>query len=166
MRRSTDLILATASTAVIVLALGACNKGKSNATTGSTTSSGGAVATTAESEPMHQFTGDKNAAIAGRKIFLSENCYGCHGGLAGGAMGPSLRDTVWKYGGTDSTIYASIHDGRPLGMPAWGKMLSDQQIKELIAYIHSLRTPAEPKNFWFTPADSAITRNVEKTTAD
>ncbi len=166
MRRSSDLILAAASAVAITLALGACKKGENAANAGGTASSGGTVAQASESEPMHEFTGDKNVAIAGRKLFLEYNCYGCHGGLAGGAMGPSLRDTVWKYGGTDTTIYATIHDGRPLGMPAWGKTLSDQQIKELIVYIHSLRTPAEPKNFWFSPADSAITREVKAMTAD
>jgi cbb3-type cytochrome c oxidase subunit III len=76
------------------------------------------------------------------------NCYGCHGGLAGGAMGPSLRDTVWKFGGTDAQIQATINEGRPYGMPAWGKTLSDAQVKDIIAYIRSMRTTAEPKFFF------------------
>lgn len=94
------------------------------------------------------FGGDPQQARRGRLVFLQYNCYSCHGGLAGGAMGPSLRDTVWKYGGSDQQIYASIHDGRPLGMPTWGGTLSDAQIHDVIAYIHSLRTDAEPTYFW------------------
>ena len=69
-------------------------------------------------------------------------------GLAGGAMGPSLRDTVWKYGGTDEQIHASIADGRPMGMPTRKGMLSDAQIKDIITYIRSMRTTAEPKFFF------------------
>ncbi|HWG51880.1 MAG TPA: c-type cytochrome, partial [Gemmatimonadaceae bacterium] len=104
---------------------------------------------------MRRFTGDTAQASAGRLLFLQENCYGCHGGLAGGAMGPSLRDTVWKYGGGEAEIYNSIHDGRPLGMPAWGKMLSQKQIDELVTYIHSMRTPQEPTFFfWATTGKS------------
>ena len=68
---------------------------------------------------MRTFSGDAQAASAGRAAFIKYNCYGCHGGLAGGAMGPSLRDDEWKYGGTDEQIIATLHQGRPAGMPAW-----------------------------------------------
>ena len=98
--------------------------------------------------------GDEKLALEGRQLFLSHNCYGCHGGLAGGAMGPSLRDTTWKYGGSDSLIYRTIHDGRPMGMPAWGGAFSDAQIKALVSYIHSLRTKAEPQFFFAAAGDS------------
>jgi cytochrome c551/c552 len=107
----------------------------------------------------HKFTGNIADANAGRVLFMTHNCVGCHGGLAGGAMGPSLRDTVWKYGGTDQALYASIHDGRPQGMPAWGQTssvvgqqgdtLSDQQIKQIVTYIRSLRTSDEPTFFFW-----------------
>jgi mono/diheme cytochrome c family protein len=104
---------------------------------------------------LHPFNGDPKVASEGRALFLRYNCYSCHGGLAGGAMGPSLRDTVWKYGGTDSAIYNSIHDGRPLGMPTWSGLLSPQQIKTLVVYITSLRTAAEPKFFWASETTAA-----------
>jgi len=87
-------------------------------------------------------------AEQGRVLFMENNCVSCHGGLAGGGMGPSLRDTVWKYGSSDSSIYNSIHDGRPMGMPVWGGTLSPTQIKTIIAYVRTIRTPSEPKFFW------------------
>jgi cbb3-type cytochrome c oxidase subunit III len=99
---------------------------------------------------LRPFTGDTAKATAGRLIFLQKNCYSCHGGLAGGAMGPSLRDTTWKYGGADSLIFRTIHDGRPMGMPAWGNQLTTEQIDDLIVYIRSLRTSAEPEFFFWT----------------
>lgn len=100
------------------------------------------------------FGGDQKLALQGRALFIEYNCYGCHGGLAGGAMGPSLRDTTWKYGGSDSMIYHSIHDGRPMGMPPWAGRLSDRQIGALIEYIHSLRTKAEPQFFFAQGGDT------------
>jgi cytochrome c oxidase cbb3-type subunit 3 len=103
---------------------------------------------------QRNFGGDKKLAVQGRQIFLSYNCYGCHGGLAGGAMGPSLRDTTWKYGGTDSAIYHSIHDGRPMGMPPWAGRLDDRQIGAVIQYIRSIRTSDEPQFFFAQGGDT------------
>ena len=84
------------------------------------------------------------AAVEGRRLFLWYNCYGCHGGRAGGGMGPSLRDAVWLYGSTDQDIFNSIADGRPHGMPAWGLMLPEEQIWQLTAYIRLLGSQNEP----------------------
>jgi cytochrome c oxidase cbb3-type subunit 3 len=80
----------------------------------------------------------------GRTLFVHFNCVGCHGGRAGGGMGPSLRDVDWLYGDTDAQIFNSIAEGRDQGMPAWGTKLNDDQIWKLVAYIKSLRTPDEP----------------------
>lgn len=146
MRLAKRMILGVGSAAVVALALGACKAKENQATAGA--NGGGGSAAGVENVAFHPFTGDPMQAKRGRYLFIEYNCYGCHGGLAGGAMGPSLRDTVWKYGGTDEQIHASIADGRPLGMPTWKGMLSDAQIKDIIAYIRSLRTTAEPKFFF------------------
>jgi cytochrome c oxidase cbb3-type subunit 3 len=84
------------------------------------------------------------AIAEGRKLFLWYNCAGCHGGHAGGGMGPSLRDPVWLYGSSDAQIFDSIAQGRAHGMPAWGTKVPEQQIWKLVVYIKSLRTPQEP----------------------
>lgn len=114
----------------------------------------GAKPGSSEDVGQHTFSGDAKLAVQGRELFIANNCYGCHGGLAGGAMGPSLRDTTWKYGGSDSLIYHSIHDGRPMGMPPWAGRLNDRQIGALIEYIHSLRTKAEPQFFFAQGGDT------------
>jgi len=80
----------------------------------------------------------------GRQLFNRMNCSGCHGGHAGGGMGPSLRDVDWMYGSTDAQIFSSIAEGRAYGMPAWGTKLQDDQLWKLVAYIKSMRTPDEP----------------------
>ena len=113
--------------------------------------------TTAEPVAQRAFNGDVAIADKGRILFLKNNCYGCHGGLAGGGMGPSLRDTIWKYGGTESAIYSSIHDGRPMGMPTWGNTLTPDQIKTLVVYIQSLRSTSEPKVFFWAVATDTVT---------
>lgn len=87
---------------------------------------------------------EPSAIQQGRRLFVQFNCSGCHGGRAGGGMGPSLRDQVWLYGHDADHIFGSIADGRAHGMPAWGVRLSDQQIWQLTAYIQSLRTDGEP----------------------
>ena len=88
---------------------------------------------------------DRTVLEEGRKLFVQFNCSGCHGGRAGGGMGPSLRDAIWRYGSTPDRIFNSIAQGRGQGMPAWGARLPEQQVWLLTAYVSSLRTPAEPE---------------------
>jgi cytochrome c oxidase cbb3-type subunit III len=85
-----------------------------------------------------------DALADGRELFVRFNCSGCHGGRAGGGMGPSLRDVDWIYGSMDGQIFSSIAEGRAHGMPAWGTKLTEDQVWKLVAYIKSLRTSAEP----------------------
>jgi cytochrome c oxidase cbb3-type subunit 3 len=88
---------------------------------------------------------DRQAIVEGRRLFVQYNCSGCHGGRAGGGMGPSLRDQYWLYGKTPGKIFNSIAEGRAHGMPAWGTRLPEKQIWQLVAYIQSLRTKDEPE---------------------
>jgi cytochrome c oxidase cbb3-type subunit 3 len=92
---------------------------------------------------------DAKAADAGAALFTSMNCDGCHGGGAVGAVGPSLTDGRWRYGGTDADIYRSIAEGRPKGMPAFGGVLQPAMIWRLVAYIKSLAPPKDvPTEAW------------------
>lgn len=90
------------------------------------------------------YAGDPVALQDGRRLFNWYNCSGCHGGHAGGGMGPSLRDNVWLYGDRDDQIFDTIAEGRSNGMPAWGSKIPEDQIWQLVAYIKSMRTPQEP----------------------
>jgi cytochrome c oxidase cbb3-type subunit 3 len=155
-----------AAAVILALALGACRarERQEGAASGGDTSSSGSNAVGVESVALRPFHGDPRQAQAGRTTFIEYNCYGCHGGLAGGAMGPSLRDTVWKYGGTDSAISMSIRDGRPMGMPTWKPMLADSQIQNLVTYIRSLRTSAEPKFFFIGQAGAEGTDTARPAT--
>jgi cytochrome c oxidase cbb3-type subunit 3 len=83
------------------------------------------------------------AADEGAVLFTSMNCDGCHGGGAVGAVGPSLTDGRWRYGGADADIYRSIAEGRPKGMPSFGGAMQPAMIWRLVAYIKSLPPPKD-----------------------
>ena len=83
------------------------------------------------------YAGDRAAIDAGQQIFVQMNCVGCHGYDLHGAMGPNLTDTYWRYGGAPAQIYSSIYEGRPQGMPAWGKALPRDAIWKIVAYIQA-----------------------------
>ena len=73
----------------------------------------------------------------GKRLFRWYNCNGCHA-QGGGNMGPPLMDDKWLYGHQPTDIYASIVEGRPKGMPAFGGRIPEDQLWQLVAYVRSL----------------------------
>jgi cytochrome c oxidase cbb3-type subunit 3 len=47
-------------------------------------------------------------------------------------------DAKWRYGSEPEQIFASIAQGRPNGMPAFGEHVPEDQIWQLVAYVRSL----------------------------
>jgi len=84
------------------------------------------------------FGADRQVVAVGSQLYLSYNCVDCHGMDGSGAMGPSLADGRWRYGGMPAEVFESIYQGRPEGMPAWGGRISDADIWRLVAYVRSL----------------------------
>ena len=84
------------------------------------------------------YEGNTQAVATGAKLFVAYNCIDCHGADGSGAMGPSLADGRWHFGGTSSEVFESIYQGRPEGMPAWGSLIAPDQIWMLTAYVRSL----------------------------
>jgi cytochrome c551 len=86
-------------------------------------------------------------AEEGRRVYLSENCYGCHGGRAGGGMGPNFRGERPDSG----DIGEAVRQGKGRGMPPYPNLTSID-INNLSAYFRSLRTPGEPTfTHWWEP---------------
>jgi mono/diheme cytochrome c family protein len=81
---------------------------------------------------------DPQVRTVGSQLYHSYNCIDCHGMDGSGAMGPSLADGRWRFGGTSAEVFESIYQGRPDGMPAWGGRISDADIWRLVAYVRSL----------------------------
>ncbi len=77
----------------------------------------------------------------------SGNCYACHGSNGEGMIGPSLIDAEWIHSkGSYDEIVAQITQGIPkeqskngIAMPPkGGATLSDDDVKAVAAYVHSL----------------------------
>lgn len=86
---------------------------------------------------------DAHAAEAGKAKYAM--CVGCHGpeGQGSDAMGiplgaPNLTDNIWLYGGSPRAVETSIANGRAGVMPAWDKILGEQKVHVISAYVYSL----------------------------
>lgn len=91
---------------------------------------------------VNPFRDDPSAAKQGEVLFGTMNCDGCHGGGGLGFVGPSLVDGRWRYGGEDGALYHSIFYGRANGMPAYGGILSENTVWQLVSYMRSQPVPA------------------------
>ena len=98
----------------------------------------GAAQSTLAAQFPNPYGNDPQAVQQGHDLFVQMNCAGCHGYGAKGAMGPNLTDGYWRYGGVPASIFKSIYQGRPQGMPAWNPALPPDEIWKIVAYIQSL----------------------------
>jgi glucose/arabinose dehydrogenase len=65
-------------------------------------------------------------------------CASCHGPTLQGGTAASLVDDVWKFGGDDASIVASIRDGRAgTAMVPFKDLVNDEQIRQLVFYIRT-----------------------------
>ena len=86
------------------------------------------------------YEGNARARATGAQLFIAYNCVDCHGADGSGAMGSSFQDGRWHFGGSAGAIFESIYQGRPEGMPSWGRRISNDQIWMLTTYLQSLAT--------------------------
>jgi cytochrome c oxidase cbb3-type subunit 3 len=77
------------------------------------------------------------AVSQGKTWYRAYNCSGCHAN-GGGNMGPPLMDAKWRYGADPASVFNSISQGRPNGMPAFGQHMPEDQIWQLVAYVRSM----------------------------
>ena len=73
----------------------------------------------------------------GKRWFRWYNCVGCHS-HGGGGMGPALMDESWIYGSDPDSIFATIMEGRPNGMPSFRGRLTEAQAWQLVGYVRAL----------------------------
>lgn len=87
---------------------------------------------------------DPKLAKAGHTRFVM--CQACHGSEGKGSLisynmklgAPNLTDNTWLYGGSQHTIEESIRNGRAGIMPAWNKILGEEKVHVISAYVYSL----------------------------
>jgi cytochrome c oxidase cbb3-type subunit 3 len=88
-------------------------------------------------EPRHTRVEENAYAVSqGKTLFKWFNCSGCHS-RGGGGMGAALMSGKWRYGGEVQSIYDSIMNGRPNGMPAFRGRITDDQVWQLVAYVRA-----------------------------
>lgn len=97
----------------------------------------GANDNTLETTVKSPYAGNAAAIAEGHELFEKMNCAACHGYDMKGGMGPNLTDSYWRYGGAPADIYKSIFEGRPQGMPSWGRALTPTLIWKVVAYIET-----------------------------
>jgi cytochrome c oxidase cbb3-type subunit 3 len=88
------------------------------------------------------------AAIAAGKETFATNCVPCHGQQGQGIIGPNLTDNYWLHGNTYADIVNTITNGVPdKGMIAWKATLNPEKIRQVAAYVLSLKgtNPPNPK---------------------
>jgi cytochrome c oxidase cbb3-type subunit III len=73
----------------------------------------------------------------GKQLYTWFNCQGCHAD-GGGNSGPALTDGWWRYGPDLVSVFVTIRDGRPHGMPAYRDKLTTDQIWQLAGYVRSM----------------------------
>ena len=93
-------------------------------------------------------TEDVLAALGRDKVMMAEakgkfsaTCSVCHGENGQGQIGPNLTDDYWKNcDGELLAIYTIVDHGVPAkGMPAWGRQLSPTDVRQLAAFVGTLR---------------------------
>jgi len=85
-------------------------------------------------------SGGKNVNEKGKELF-AKNCTSCHGETGKGSRefgAPNLTDAIWLYGNEKQSIVAQISNPKHGVMPSWEARMSDETIKQLAIYVHSL----------------------------
>jgi cytochrome c oxidase cbb3-type subunit III len=93
-----------------------------------------------------EFTNDAVLIAAGKEVFTSNNCQTCHRIDGGGnSIGPNLTDNYWIHGGATKNIFNTIKTGVvEKGMPAWGKLMSPKDVRNVTFYVMSLKGTNPP----------------------
>ncbi|MBS0505473.1 MAG: cytochrome c [Proteobacteria bacterium] len=73
----------------------------------------------------------------GQRLYTEFNCVECHA-HGGGGIGVPLIDDQWIYGSSSPQIVATLIQGRPNGMPSFRRLLTEEQMWQIAAYVRSM----------------------------
>lgn len=87
---------------------------------------------------------DPAAVSRGQGVYMLR-CLPCHGPEGGGLVGPNLTDMHFVHGGELPDIFQVVSEGVPeKGMVAWKKQLTPDELREVTAFVASLRGKNAP----------------------
>lgn len=92
------------------------------------------------------YSNDAASIANGKTVFVNNNCGGCHRNDGGGnTIGPNLADEYWLHGGEIKKVFQTIKNGVvEKGMPAWGKSMSAQDVRDVTFFVLSLQGTNPP----------------------
>ena len=98
-------------------------------------------------EASLQYTAEPAILEKGKQVFLNNSCGACHRNDGGGnTIGPNLTDEYWLHGGDVKSVFATIKNGIvEKGMPAWGKSMSPEDVRNVTFFVISLQG-SNPEN--------------------
>lgn len=100
-------------------------------------------------ESTLEFTQDAALIEKGKKVYADNSCGSCHRNDGGGNnIGPNLTDEFWLHGGETKNVFATIKNGVvEKGMPAWGKSMRPEDVRNVTFFVMSLKgtNPPNPK---------------------
>jgi len=80
------------------------------------------------------------ATVARGRATFEQFCVACHMADASGNVGPNLTDNYWLHGGQPLQILNTVTHGVPdKGMAAWGNQLGPVRVREVVAYVLTLK---------------------------
>lgn len=82
-----------------------------------------------------------DAAAVGRgKAVYQSTCLACHADKGQGLVGPNLTDDAWLHGDKPTHILATVENGVVQnGMPSWKAALGDAQVKDVVAFVLTIK---------------------------
>lgn len=98
---------------------------------------------TLDNEKLWAFSRNEEFVAAGEHTFMA-NCISCHGQDLQGGIGPNLTDDEWIHGGEPMNVINTVTNGvLDKGMQAWGGILGDKGVAEVVAFVLSHHEPPE-----------------------
>jgi len=121
---------------------------------------GGVVAVLGPGAGRPAFGGDAPRDVA---AIWKETCASCHGEQLQGGQAPTLLDDEWSFGGDDASLARSVREGNvDAGMPAFGELLDDKDVRALVIYIRERRAEHEREGTTFAaPRGDSVVRSEE-----
>lgn len=110
----------------------------------------GKLVTMLNDDNLWRMAQNPDFAAKGAETYQSV-CVSCHGPSLRGReedsklIGVNLADQNWIHGGKPIEVFATVKNGVPgPGMPAWGPLLGDTRIAEVVAFVLSHHKQGEP----------------------